>query len=133
MPYKNPLELSQAISPVSYSGVPKRSLIYEGQTEPDLAWLENRYNVDLKYRGDTAGDYEISGAKDDVDRFFKDHHLGLTKQYRRKNDGHNFVLYPGTPNSLFSIPDKTGESDVRLKPGQLDSEYEFIKEYLEEQ
>lgn len=59
--------------------------------------------------------------------------LGMTKEYRRKSDGHNFVLYPGTPDSLFSITDHSGKSDIKLKDGQLDSDFDFVKEYMEEQ
>lgn len=58
---------------------------------------------------------------------------GYTKRYKRKNDGKTFLLYPGTPYMLFNIEDDSGESDVLLKDGLLDSDFEFLDQEWEEQ
>ena len=59
-------------------------ITYEGDDEPDIEWLQNRYNVKISYDGDTNKTYTIKGEEKDIDRFARDHHL--TRDSRRKND-----------------------------------------------
>lgn len=54
--------------------IKKEALTYEGEDSPDIAWLQNNYNVEITHT-DSNG-YSVTGEPEDVKRFFNDHNLG---------------------------------------------------------
>ena len=54
--------------------VPMQALIYEYEEEVDIPWLEKTYNIDIDYDNED-GPYTIKGSKENITKFFDDHHL----------------------------------------------------------
>ena len=67
-------EEEEAISEKSkLKRIPAEALTYEGEDDVDIAYLTNRYGVDISHTD--SGGYEISGSKDDIERIYEDFNL----------------------------------------------------------
>lgn len=55
-------------------GIPSNALTYEGEEEPDISWLGNRYGIDFSHTD--SGGYAVEGSKEAIEKFYGDHYLG---------------------------------------------------------
>jgi len=129
--------------------VPEEALIYEGEEEVDIPWLEKTYNVEIDYDSEN-GPYTIKGYIGRLEDFFNDHRLfdynckktwcGKLRNESLKEDKNNYTLENWlNDNSDGNYSIKSGATFKTLKDmvycdidyeGEFEDDPDLINDYI---